>query len=257
MTRRPPPVACYDHRMRPAAVALAASLVLGLSGCVLYVANDDAGDDDGCLGPPARLLRDPASGQCQSFGGGCGPQALAEPDWAACGGPCDGLDQASCQAAAGCRAIFVDTCPQCDGLALAYAGCWGTAPSGPIQGGGCVGLDAQACSRHDDCAAVHLGLEAPAGDGGFTGAIGGFSWCEPEWSPSPFPCGELTCSAGQYCAVTYPGIPDAPVQYACADLPAACADLATACACLADAGVCVNGCDLDAAGNLTASCYLP
>ena len=244
-----------------------AALVVATSaaaGCTIYT-----GDDDDCnydWGGVAQGIRNPDTNQCEYWGGGGGgcddtpvyePQAY--PDWAYCDTACEQLDEQGCLVTSGCRATYVTQyCPPNADCAFMqeFSGCVGTAPSGPVQGA-CEGLDAHECSRHDDCAAVHLGLEAPAGDGGFTGAIGGFSWCEPEWSPSPFPCGELTCSAGQYCAVTYPGIPDAPVEYACADLPAACADLATACACLADAGVCVNGCDLDAAGNLTASCYLP
>jgi len=242
------------HRMRLASLAV---LAFAVAGCTISFDDDDDSGDDGCLGPPAQELRDPQTGRCQAFGGGCGPQPQADPDWAACGDPCEGLDQPSCEVTTGCRAIFVDTCPECDALVLAYAACWGTAPSGPIEGGSCNGLDAHACSQHDDCAAVHVDLEAPAGDGGFTNTIGDFESCQPERSPSPFTCGELTCAGGQYCAITYPGVPGAPIDYRCADLPSSCAgDPSNACACLADLGVCTSDCTFDAAGNLTTRCFL-
>jgi len=243
--------------MRLASLAV---LAFALAGCTIHLDDDgdDGGDDDGCLGPPAHELRDPQTGQCQPFGGGCGPQPLADPDWAACGGACEGLDQPSCAATAGCREIFVDTCPGCEALSVSYAACWGTAPSGPIEGGSCYGLDAHACSQHDDCAAMHIQIETPAGDGGFATTIGDFEWCQPELSPSPFTCGELTCAGGQYCAITFPGVPGAPIEYACADLPARCAaDPSSACACLGDLGVCATDCTFDAAGNLTTRCILP
>jgi hypothetical protein len=233
-------------------VAALAALV-ALSGCTIYFGDDDSGDD-GCLGPPAQELRDPQSGQCTAFGGGCGPQPDFLPDWASCGGPCEGLDQPSCEATAGCRAILIDECPECDALVLSYAACWGIAPSGPATGE-CYGLDAQTCSEHEDCEAVHLGVEAPAGDGGFTNSVGQFEYCQPEQQPAPFTCGDLTCAPGQYCGVEYPGIPDAPVQYTCNDFGACSGD--TTCSCLQANGACADDCTYDSAGDLTVSCYRP
>src|SRR5438874_8619804 len=90
----------------------AAAVLLVLSGCTLYFGDDGGGGgDDQCLGPPAQELRDPMTGQCQAFGGGCGPGGVLEPNWATCGGVCEGLDQTSCGLTAGCREIYVDTCP--------------------------------------------------------------------------------------------------------------------------------------------------
>jgi hypothetical protein len=242
-----------QDRMRLAWLA-----IFALSGCTLYFGDDGASDDDACLvrKEPVQELRDPVTGACSGVGGGCGPGGYIEADWAACYGACEGLDQPSCEASAGCRAIFVDTCPTCDALFLSYAACWGTAPSGPVQGD-CNGLDAQACSEHDDCSAVHAQVEAPGGDGGFTNGIGDFEWCQPELSPTPFACGDQTCVPGQYCSITYPGIPDAPITYACGDVPADCAGTTDLCACLANGGVCASACTYDANGDLTASCYLP
>lgn len=241
--------------MRLACLAVLASL----SGCTLYFGDDSTTGDDVCYErkEPAQVLRDPETGACSGVGGGGGCGGYLAPDWAACYGACDGLDQPSCEATAGCRAILVDECPTCDALVLGYAACWGMAPSGPIQGD-CYGLDAQTCSEHDDCQAVHAQVEAPTGDGGFVTGIGNFEWCQPELSPTPFVCGDVTCAAGQYCEVTHPGIPDAPVTYACGDLPPSCAaDPSNVCACLSDNGVCATVCSYDANGNLISDCDLP
>lgn len=237
----------------------AAAVLLLLSGCTLYFGDDGSTpDDDACLGPPAQELRDPNSGQCQAFGGGCGPSGALIPDWAVCGSACEGLDQTSCGLTAGCREIFSDECPTCDAPYTVYAACWGTAPSSSGTGD-CYGLDAQGCSERDDCSAVHLGLETAGGDGGFTNSIGSFEYCEPELSPGPFTCGDQTCALGQYCETTYPGVPDAPVTYACSDFPQGCSasDPASACMCLSNAGVCATVCRLDAAGNLMSDCDEP
>jgi hypothetical protein len=235
----------------------AVALVL-LAGCSLYFDHSGGGGDDACLGPPAQELRDPTTGQCQAFGGGCGINDPLVPDWATCGGACEGLDQTSCGLTAGCREIFADTCPTCNAPFLVYAACWETAPSS-TQTGDCYGLDAQGCSERDDCAAVHLGIETAGGDGGFTNSIGNFEYCQPEQSPGPFACGTETCTAGQYCETTYGGVANTPPSYACADYPQGCnaGDANAQCACLTNAGVCATACSIDAAGDLTSNCYLP
>lgn len=146
------------------------SLVLALltltAGCQLYFDDDD---------PPCKqygaepaiadnLLRDPNTGECQSFGYGecddrCGPCPLYDtartpnPDWGSCYSACEGLDADTCMGTAGCRAAY--TIPLADDGPAEFRGCWAVAPSGPIQGGGCTGLDAHACSRHDDCIAYY------------------------------------------------------------------------------------------------------
>jgi len=287
--------------------------------CNLYFGGgDDQPDAWICNEPATQSLRDPQSGQCETWGGGCvgelGPTTdIPFPDWAACYGPCDGLDQQTCEATAACRAIFVDTCPVCDALVpiqtTSYAGCWGTAPSGPVEGGDCYGLDAQECSRHDDCVAVHTGTGQIASDGTWSGTIDQFEYCQPELSPPPacstldeagcigrtdcaplyqghdctcdasgctcaswtfdrcsdgsggagFVCGDQMCAAGQVCEVGYGGPANTPPWYTCADRPAACANdgTDTICACLTTEGVCTNDCAIDAAGNVTTSCYYP
>src|SRR5262245_45089890 len=154
-----------------------------------------ADDDQQCLAydragavAPAYQLRDPQSGVCQPYGGGydchnpCEPcpaagAAIAQPDWAVCYGSCEALDESTCQATSGCRAVYVGS---------TFEACWATAPSGPVQGGSCSGLGAQECSRHDDCIAVHA-----AGS-----PIGQFQSCAPETSiQDPGSCvGNVTCA---------------------------------------------------------------
>jgi hypothetical protein len=196
-------------------LALLLPLLLATPGCVFYFGDD--GDDDcwngGGAPEPWPGLRNPETGQCENAGGGgggwCGEDGVPVPatdsaeapadqiayDWATCTGPCDGLSESACQAADGCRAVYVDDCPFCDIYPpqLTYVACWGTAPSGPVRGGGCQGLDAYDCSRHDDCSAVHWRAEVPAG-GGFVNAIGGFEFCADE--PGG---GELGCYSDEEC----------------------------------------------------------
>ena len=137
-------------------------------------------------------FRDPQTGTCQSFGGGCnsscepcpaeGDIAQAQPDWGSCYSQCEALDESACRVTSGCRAVYSGTFNSAN-----FYQCWAVAQSGPIQGGNCNGLDAYACSRHDDCVAVHE-IGAP---------IGGFASCQPEQGmQDPGSCvGEVTCDA--------------------------------------------------------------
>jgi hypothetical protein len=152
---------------------------------------------------PGISLRDPQSGQCETIGGGCVALPLVRPDWADCTSACTGLDQTTCEATDGCRAIFVDPCPAGDcALPFVYNDCWATAPSGPIRGGGCASLDAQTCSEHDDCIANHDGIG---------GGAGGFLACADETTPPPPPpacdtiTDEMTCIARADCQPEYNG----------------------------------------------------
>jgi hypothetical protein len=155
-----------------------------------------------CPSETLATLRNPHTGECEEITDApiCGPGQglIGLPDWAECSA-CAGRDRLSCLTAHGCRAIYVDLCPDCDVSVLEYGGCWGTAPSGPVQGGGCGGLDAHECSRHDDCAAMHLDgcpdpgtCEAPW--------PGHFSFCFDE----PPAC----CEPGEACPDLYPACQD-------------------------------------------------
>ncbi len=176
----------------PITALLGAALVVSM-GC------DDAdcqavfaGDGYRGLEIASPELRNPDSGQCEPFytggGGGCdacgscydaptGAESPPPPDWAQCYGACESLDESACLAASGCRAAYVGG---------AFFQCWGTAPSGPTQGGDCSALGAYECSRHDDCVAHHA-----------AGAPGMFQSCAAESSTSdPGSCvGEVACDA--------------------------------------------------------------
>jgi hypothetical protein len=195
---------------------LCLALPLLLTGCIISGGSDPKPCDDILVDQaPSIELRDPESGVCTFQGGGGGgggggscddwggggdptpsptePQAPgAFLDWAACYQGCEGLDEQSCLTTSACRAAYID-----EGGVSSFYECWGTAPSGPIQGGACENLDAFACSLHDDCSAVHGILEAPGDNGGFTNAIGYFERCVPEpGTPDAGECtGEVTCDA--------------------------------------------------------------
>lgn len=210
-----------------------APLILALAvlpACVLYTGEDDdvdpcadygGGSTDGA-DIAAAELRNPQTGQCESFysggggGGGdtCGdwggppaedaPAREPAPDWAVCYGPCEGLDEGTCVDTAACRAAYVSDCPQgmdCTDVTYAYYGCFGTAPSGPVQGGTCTGLDAYQCSTRDDCVAQHYPGGVPTGGDGaeapeLVATIGEFEACAPEpgGDGRPGDCyGEVTC----------------------------------------------------------------
>ncbi len=185
------------------------ALLSGAGGCTLYFGGGDDGDDCVYEGAADEALavgyRNPDTGVCEDWwgggGGGCGyygDDADAEaadpaplPDWAMCWGYCEGLDEASCLGTSGCRVAYSGE---------AFYGCWGTAPTGPIQGGGCEGLDAYSCSLHDDCTAHYTG--GLTDDGVWEETR--FSFCANEpWAVgcySDLECpGGYTCNAEEVC----------------------------------------------------------
>jgi hypothetical protein len=161
---------------------------------------------------PTPERRDPYSGECVSVGGCGGFEApIQELDWALCDSGCEVLGEDECRAADGCRAAYLDLCPQCDALLLEFWGCWGVAPSGPIRGGECGPLDAYECSRHDDCVAVHLTDPETLCDAPVGCDIGPFEFCMNESTPPPPPpvCGniadEVACISADTCQPLYEG----------------------------------------------------
>jgi hypothetical protein len=190
------------------------ALASAAGGCVFYA------DDDDCAAPDYWLgYRNPDTGVCENWGGGGGgcygalegaQDVQALPDWASCPGACEGLDESTCLATPGCRgSYFQEECPpdtDCDGpFGTRFQECWGTAPTGPVQGA-CEGLDAQECSRHDDCIAVY----------GANWEYGGqaFSYCAPEPTVTPG-CELVDCAPGYHCELQcYPcdgADPDDPI----------------------------------------------
>jgi hypothetical protein len=179
-------------------------------GYFSYCDVEPAGCDSDMEAPYARL-RDPVTGQCTDIGGGggggCGEPGvpIAWPDWGYCDTYCEALDESSCKLADGCRAAYVDACPECDSLVLEFTGCWATAQTGPIRGGGCTGLDANECSRHDDCSPIHAGTICADGT---LGCLGNFAWCQDEgtvvWECSTL-TDEASCLATPTCEPVYVG----------------------------------------------------
>jgi hypothetical protein len=110
------------------------------------------------------VLRDPSTGQCQSFGVGgscdpsCGPcpaltEAIpADPDWGTCNGGCAALTETQCLATPDCHASYQDD----SAASPVFWGCWDLPRSGVVHGA-CAGLDAQTCTEHDDCASLYTG----------------------------------------------------------------------------------------------------
>jgi hypothetical protein len=209
--------------MRTLPAILALGLLAPLSGCDIFF----GGGDDDCLYEGAAEadpiqdpgLRNPSTGQCESFGGGgggggggCGdwggaqePDRAPAPDWGACYGACEGLDETTCLATSACRAAYVSDCPEgwdCNNTTYSFWGCWQTAPSGPVQGGDCYALDAYECSRHDDCVANHYqgGCAADAlCDPTFRPDIGNFESCAPEADQGTGCFESWECGAGERC----------------------------------------------------------
>ncbi len=187
-----------------------------LTGCLITGGTDPepcyeaTGPEDRA---PSVDYRDPFSGMCDYIGdnwgqggggGSCdnwgGEGDSADPqspsafvDWAVCYGGCEALDEQTCLTTSACRAAYAIY----PGGDQSFYECWGTAPSGPIQGGSCENLDAHSCSQHDDCSPVHSILEAVGEEGGFQIALGDFQNCIPEpGAVDPGLCeGEVLCDA--------------------------------------------------------------
>jgi hypothetical protein len=161
---------------------------------------------------PVELLRDPASGKCESYnagGGGCGVDPPRPPDWGLCGSPCEELDEGTCKATSACRAIYIaaEVPPGPDGPYWAFKACWPTAPSGPARGGSCEGLGAEDCSRHDDCVAHHQPDMTSCPDLiGCDYGVGAFAACASEAPPAPCPTlDEDGCIGRSDCEPLYTG----------------------------------------------------
>lgn len=164
-----------------------------VSGCDLYWNNN--GDDDckyysyeGDIAPSVGV-RNPTTGQCEGGWGGCDNPcapcaaedlggAVAQPDWASCQSACTGLAENACIAQAGCQASY-----DLSGSAATFAGCFETAPSGPVSTGTCAGLDAHECTRHDNCSTFYR--------------PGVFDHCAAESTSSA--CNAISCGPGYHC----------------------------------------------------------
>jgi hypothetical protein len=213
--------------MKLAFVCLLGLSALSTAGCDLYFGGDDDCDDWAYGGEPgaavpAQELRDPYTGQCiyQSSGydpNGCGAYEgdrapVVYYDYATCYSLCEGLDETTCRAGDSCRAIYGCRTTDASGVCTdaVFAGCWGTAPSGPAFGTPCAGLDALECSRHNDCSAVHQAYESCV-PGSCTNVVSSFLYCTAEGPPPPPPppaCDTLAergCIDREDCTPLYEG----------------------------------------------------
>lgn len=245
--------------MRTLLLCTATAALLG--GCTFYFGGDDG--DDICAYPAAEsdealaveAFRNPDTGWCEDWwggggGGGCGavgddPGAPEpQPDWASCYGFCEGLGEADCLATPTCRAAYLDSgldadcAPGFDCGGAGFLGCWGTAPSGAIQGA-CEGLDAYQCSRHDDCTAHYVS----------DGSTQRFSYCAAEgWTTGCY--SDMDCALGYECNA----------DEICASPPGCGGDEACPAVCYGYCEPATNGCELVdcAAGyHCELTCYDP
>jgi hypothetical protein len=155
----------------------------------------------------AQQLRDPTTGQCETFNNNyppcdnqCGPcpgvaageAQPANPDWGSCYGVCSSLMEADCLANASCHAAYLD---EGSALAPAFWQCWDLPPTGAITGS-CAGADAQTCSEHTDCFSL------------FTTGQSTYESCQQEAVPAA--CSTLTteaaCKARTDCDPIYIGM---------------------------------------------------
>ena len=139
--------------------------VIVMSGCVFFVDDDDgevcrlgaAAHADGAPLPQ----RDPATLQCETYGGGgcdpaCGPCPLLAPEvtWGVCGSPCEALGESQCAADPACRVVKDANCAITFDCITDYVGCFpvDTAADDTVD---CFTTDAWTCSRSSACTAMH------------------------------------------------------------------------------------------------------
>lgn len=183
--------------------------LVALLACDLYT-------DDECEriyageAAPDQQLRNPDSGQCESFGygggyvDGCGYDVAtgldyAIPNWPQCDSTCTGLGERDCLNTQLCQAAYL-TGGECSGdCPDEYYGCWPTINNGS-NGQACAGLDAESCSFRDDCIRFHTrddAIEPNESDP----EVGRFVRCDDEFSGPPI---WGTCDGEILCDVTAP-----------------------------------------------------
>ena len=209
--------------------AVLLTVLAPLVGCSLYFDDQGSGDDTHCtstlpLGVAAQQLRNPETGACQSFPYNEDPCGVAEtnsrvatPNWPACSGACEGLDQVTCSTTSGCHAYFNDG--EYDDAANPASGsflaCGEVGTPTPVAQTDCTTLDANACANADWCESI----VQPAAVGEVNANV--FAYCAPISPSTTASCTtDSDCPVGDSCvAVPTPTICDlngcTPQQYQC------------------------------------------
>lgn len=196
-----------------------APLLVLLAGCDLYFGGGDDEPPPPCYdyatgggGAIAPLeLRNPYTGECESFGGQypcddrCGPcpaydTAEPAPNWGQCYSQCDALDEYSCLGTAGCQAAYeTKEGPTPDGqTGYAFLGCWATAGGYPNEPANCSALDAESCSTRDTCSMNYVTRIAPD-----DGLERGFSHCSAEGGSGTVCYSDAECTDSERCTAGY------------------------------------------------------
>ena len=199
------------------------AMTLG-AGCQFYFdtgggggGTPDAGvypDAGGCYDQPPVYepgleLRDPYTGQCETFGvyydycaPGPVPPAPAPPPWGMCVSECTAFDQdeAGCQATPGCRAAYVENI-DFDAGERTFFGCWATGLDWAPADLPCDALDAWDCSMRDDCSALHVGQCYTDRTGQFDCDYGPFLSCLAETGAGGGCTDDSQCGVGYRCDI--------------------------------------------------------
>ena len=222
--------------------AVLLTVLAPLVGCSLYFNDQGSGDDSRCTSTPptgeaADTMRNPETGACQSFPINEDPCGVAEPvaagvlipDWPACSGSCEGLDQTTCSTTIGCHGYFSDD--NCAGAGCPggsnFIACGEEGSPAPAAGTDCTTLDAESCANSDWCESVYSAATI-----GVVGA-NAFAYCAPISQPPDGACTtDLDCAVGYACVAvptsencTEGGCPPLPQLFECEPItppPATC-----------------------------------
>jgi hypothetical protein len=212
-------------------LVLAVSLATLVSGCQLYFGGDDEppvtcgyggyGAPEPDIGTaPEQLLRNPQTGECESFGGGGGggwnncyydeyydqcvcddyaePTSPPAPNWPACESSCSILDEETCLSEPGCQVAYWEQNTPTPPL---FRGCYATGGYGGGSGS-CFNLDAYECAQRDTCS-IFYSADYPMAKSSEP-SWSQFTQCRPE--PTTAGCSTVDCGTGYHCEETcYPG----------------------------------------------------
>ena len=195
---------------------LALALSIPVASACIYDTDDPCVDTPNSRVPadPIPPVRNPYSGQCETWGGGgggggggtCGEyevqgdeagQRAPMPDWGLCYGYCETLNEDECLVDAQCRASYlsIDTADAPVEPQNPFNECWALSGGEPFQTSGCGTYDADECSRHNECVAIHnYRLE---------GGAGSFYLCADE----PTTANPGSCTGDVACATLPPECP--------------------------------------------------